>query len=348
MILGAIAQTDAIFHLVGSAFPAYVKQTDARLTFPPDFTTRPPGAKNRKAGRTKPMELISGLAAVVAPVFLLSAAGYFWEKRGYSFDQTLVTHLMTRIAAPCLVFSTFANARISFAETGLMAEATLVCLCLFALVASLGLRLTGMSQKVYLPSLVFPNIGNLGLPICKFAFGERGLALAMVYFAVTTNGQFTIGPAIASGKFQLGAMARTPLIYAMAAALILSGLGVTVPRWVANTAELAGAMAVPLMLMSLGVALANMQAPHLGRSTAMAAVRLALGTAGGWAVATLMFHDDSMAKGVVILQSAMPVAVFNYLFAAIYRNRPDEVAGMVLVSTLMAMLWLPVLVAILT
>ena len=49
------------------------------------------------------MELLSGLAAVVAPVFLISAAGYIWEKRGFSFDQVLVTNLMTLVAAPCLV-----------------------------------------------------------------------------------------------------------------------------------------------------------------------------------------------------------------------------------------------------
>ncbi|WP_294534929.1 AEC family transporter [uncultured Rhodoblastus sp.] len=231
------------------------------------------------------MEMISGLAAVVAPVFLLSAAGYIWEKRGYSFDQMLVTDLVSLIAAPCLVFSTFTSARISFAETGLMVEATLACLGLFALVAGLGLWLTGLSLRVYLPSLIFPNIGNLGLPVCKFAFGDRGLALAMVYFAVTSIGQFTLGPAIASGRFEPGAMARTPLIYAVAVAVALSGFDVAIPRWIANTAELAGGMAVPLMLMALGVALAKIKATSLGRSTTMALVRLGLGTAGGWAVA---------------------------------------------------------------
>ncbi|WP_294534932.1 hypothetical protein [uncultured Rhodoblastus sp.] len=61
-----------------------------------------------------------------------------------------------------------------------------------------------------------------------------------------------------------------------------------------------------------------------------------------------MFEHDNVARGVVIMQSTMPVAVFNYLFALMYRNRPEEVAGMVLTSTLFAMLWLPLLVAVLT
>ena len=127
------------------------------------------------------MDLISGLAAVVAPVFLISAAGFIWEKRGYPFDQGLVTNLMTLVAAPCLVFSTFTTTRLSFAEAGLMVEATLTCLLLFAAVAAIGLWITGLSFRVYLPSLMFPNIGNLGLPVCMFAFGDDGRAACAVH-----------------------------------------------------------------------------------------------------------------------------------------------------------------------
>ncbi|BAE51774.1 AEC family transporter [Paramagnetospirillum magneticum] len=294
------------------------------------------------------MELISGLAAVVAPVFLIAAAGFIWEKRGYPFDQGLVTNLMTLVAAPCLVFSTFTTTRISFAEAGLMVQATLACLGLFALVAFIGLKLAGMPLRVYLPSLVFPNIGNLGLPVCLFAFGDRGLALATVFFAVTTIGQFTLGPAVASGRFQLGAMARTPLIYAVVVALLLGGYEVPIPRWIANTTSLAGGMAVPLMLIALGVALAKLKAANLGRSVAMAVARLGMGVAGGWVVATFLFNLDGIQRGVVIIESAMPVAVFNYLFAVMYDNQPEEVAGMVLTSTALALVGLPFLVAFVT
>ena len=294
------------------------------------------------------MDLISGLAAVVAPVFLISAAGFIWEKRGYPFDQGLVTNLMTLVAAPCLVFSTFTTTRLSFAEAGLMVEATLTCLLLFAAVAAIGLWITGLSFRVYLPSLMFPNIGNLGLPVCMFAFGDRGLALATVYWAITTIGQFTLGPAIASGRFHFGAMARTPLIYAVVVALLLGGFEIPIPRWISNTAALAGGMAVPLMLIALGVALAKLKAANLGRSTAMAVARLGMGVIGGWAVATLLFNLDGVQRGVVIIESSMPVAVFNYLFAVMYDNQPVEVAGMVLTSTVLALAGLPLLVAFVT
>ena len=52
-----------------------------------------------------------------------------------------------------------------------------------------------------------------------------------------------------------------------------------------------------------------------------------------------------ISRNVVLLQCAMPIAVFNYLLALRYDRRPDEIAAMVLVSTLMAFIGLPFLLA---
>jgi malate permease and related proteins len=46
---------------------------------------------------------------------------------------------------------------------------------------------------------------------------------------------------------------------------------------------------------------------------------------------------------VLAIQSAMPVAVFNYLFAQLYRREPAEVAGMIVISTLISFVTLPAL-----
>jgi predicted permease len=79
----------------------------------------------------------------------------------------------------------------------MMGAASVACLVLFGIAGAVGLRAAGLPSKVYLPSLIFPNVGNMGIPICLFAFGEQGMALAMVYFAITIIGQFTIGIALA-------------------------------------------------------------------------------------------------------------------------------------------------------
>ena len=132
------------------------------------------------------------------------------------------------------------------------------------------------------------------------------------------------------------------MIYAVALALALRALGLEPPRWAANTARLLGDCAVPLMLLSLGVTLAGLRPGGLGRAAAMSAVRIGLGFAVGLLVARVLGLEGA-SRGVVVLESAMPVAVFNYLWAVRYGNAPEEVAGMVLGSTVLSFLTLPLL-----
>ena len=46
-------------------------------------------------------------------------------------------------------------------------------------------------------------------------------------------------------------------------------------------------------------------------------------------------------RGVLLIQSSMPVAVFSYLFAARYQRHPEDAAGAILVSTLVSFATLP-------
>ena len=139
-------------------------------------------------------------------------------------------------------------------------------------------------------------------------------------------------------------MLRTPVIYAVALALLVLLTGIRLPQWATNTTTLLGNCAVPLMLFSLGVALAGLRMDGMVRSLAMSALRLLLGFAAGWAMVTMLDLEGTI-RGVVLLQSTMPVAVFNYLWALRYNNAPQEVAGMVLGSTALSFLTLPLLLA---
>lgn len=291
------------------------------------------------------MELIAPLVAVAAPVLLVSLVGYIWGWRKLPFDHDFVTRIVTVVGAPALVFVTLSQSHFSLRDVSRMGGATLACLIFFAVVATVGLRLAGLSLRVYLPSLIFPNIGNMGLPICLYAFGERGLALAMVYFTICTIGQFSFGPGIAMGRLTLGGIFRVPFLYAAGLALASAQMGFTSPQWLTNTLTMIGNLTIPLMLLGLGVALAQLAARNKARQFTLALARLGLGLAGGLGVAWL-FGLQGAERGVLIIQSAMPTAVFNYLFARAHGSDPDEVAGVVLLSTLVSYVSLPAIVAL--
>jgi predicted permease len=285
------------------------------------------------------------LVQVGAPVFIVTAVGYVWRRRAKPFSQSFVTQFVALVGAPALVFVTLLNSRFSLPDIFRIGGATLACLLLFTAVALPALKLLGYERRVYLPSLIFPNIGNMGLPICLYAFGERGLALAMIYFAVTSIGQFTFGPAIARGPITLGGFLRAPFLYAAVAAVACSQAQVAFPNWVLNTLKLIGDVTIPLMLLGLGCALAEFSARSWARQTAFSLARIGLGLAGGLAVATLLGFSGAE-RGVLIIESAMPVAVFNYFFAREYGAHEEEVAGMVLISTLLSYLLLPAILMI--
>ncbi|WP_416900384.1 MAG: AEC family transporter [Minwuia sp.] len=130
----------------------------------------------------------------------------------------------------------------------------------------------------------------------------------------------------------------------MAGGLLLVA-GIELPGWIGNTLNVLGGIAIPLMLIALGVSLASLEARSLREGAIVAALRLFGGVGVGLAVAELLGLEGA-ARGVVIIQSAMPVAVFNYLFAATYEQRPGAVAGSVLISTAVSFLSLPLLLLV--
>jgi hypothetical protein len=275
-------------------------------------------------------------------VLAIAALGYIWTRFGGTLDALTVTALVADIGTPCLVVATFAHTSIvpeAFAKTALAAVTALAC---FAGSGALALKLAGLRLRTFLPSLAFPNAGNLGLPLALYAFGPEGLGYAIVFFAFTSIGNNTIGQAIAAGSANWRTLARMPIIYAVVLGIGVSYWHVTLPRWIDNTITMIAGLVVPLMLLMLGAALGRLKVRAFGRAALVSAFRIGLGTGTGWLVA-LLYGIDGAARAVVILQCAMPVAVYNYLFAQRYNNQPEEVAGAVVVSTLASVITLPLL-----
>lgn len=286
------------------------------------------------------------LFAIIAPVFICTALGWAWVRAGRAYDRELVTILIADVGAPCLVFSRLVALEVETEAMAEMAAAAALSVAGFAVVGIAILRLARLPFHTFLCPLLFGNQGNMGLPICLFAFGEEGLALGIAYFSVTATLQFTAGIAIWSGRFSLRELARTPLIYAVALAVAVLASGATVPAWIWNTTEILGGFAIPLMLVTLGASLAELRVARMGRGVALACCRLGIGFGVGVALAALL-DFSGVARAVLVLQCSMPAAVFNYLFAQRYARAPEEIAGIVVLSTLLAFALLPLLLGFL-
>ncbi len=288
--------------------------------------------------------MLAELTNVLLPVFVLAGIGYGWGRVGVPFEREFVTRLIMNIAAPCLIVDSLADLELPLERFLTMAAASVAMFAATITGAWIVLRLLRLSIRSYLPAIGIGNTGNLGLPLALFAFGEEGLALAVAVYVVNSVAQFTLTPMIQSGEPALRALATTPVAYGALIGAALLGTEVTLPVWAGSTVGLLGDLMIPLMLLALGNTLAGLKVQRLPFAFGLGAARLVLGFSIALAV-SVAFRLDGTAQAVLVLQGAMPAAVFNYLFAARYGRNADEVAGIVLVSTVLAALTMPLLVA---
>ncbi len=285
------------------------------------------------------------LFEIIAPVLIVAGLGYGWARLGKPFDLATVTQVVINIAVPCLVLSSLAKLTVDLAAFGVMAGAAAATFAIFLALGWLVLRLAGLPSHTFLPAVALGNSGNLGLPLCLFAFGETGLALGIAVFAVSSIVTMTAGQMISAGRLSPAVLFKTPVIYAVALAIVFMATGTRPPKFIASALETLGLMAIPIMLLALGVSLAQLSPGKVKVSGLVAVLRLVLGFGGGWLVATLIGLEGA-ARGVLIIQSAMPAAVFNYLWAQHYRRDASAVAGVVVISTVLAFLLLPLILAV--
>ncbi|MCC5887101.1 MAG: AEC family transporter [Gammaproteobacteria bacterium] len=290
------------------------------------------------------LPLLAELFAVVSPIAICAAVGYGWARSPLEFPGDFVRRMVMWIGTPCLILATLDQVEIPSALLLQTGAAAITVVAITALAFSLLLRGIGLDRASFLPPMLFPNCGNMGLPVALFAFGDTGLALALAFYVAMTLMHFTVGVVISAGWSQISQVLRTPVVWAALLAITLHLTGISLPRWTANTFSLLGGMTIPLMLITLGVSLASIRVHGMGHALYLSILRLLGGALAGLLVASL-FSLEGVAKSVVILQAAMPAAVLNYMLALQHGRAAREVASIVVISTLLSFITLPLLLA---
>ena len=282
------------------------------------------------------------LIPILAPVFIITLLGYGWARLGVPFQRDFLTGLVMNVGVPCLILNGMAHLEADAGQFLAMIGYALLALGTCVAVGTLILRLLDLPLRSYLPPIAFGNAGNLGLPLCLFAFGKEGLGLAIGFYLVGSVSQFLVGPLFQGREPVWRTLLTTPVNYAAALGVAMLAVDATLPLWLRNTIELLAGLAIPLMILALGHALGSFKVQRLPVAAGIAGGRLGLGLLVGYFI-TLAFGLEGIERGVVLVQSAMPVAVFNYLLAARYDRHPEDIAGAIVISTVIAFAALPAL-----
>ena len=292
------------------------------------------------------MEIYLKLFEVIFPVFFVIGVGYYLGKKNPKFDTNFITNFAGNIGTPAMIFYTVTTTGITFNIFTQYFVYALIMIGGFAVIGLIALSLLKKDLSMELPSLILPNTGNMGIPICLFAYGTQGLGVASAIASVIILFHFTLGVFLAKKKFSLDIVVKSPPVYAIIISVVFLYFQIKTPLFLENTTFLLTYATIFLVLMSLGIALTRFKF-SLKNSIILSVCRVILGPLISFII-IYNFNLSGFAAGVLLIQSAMPSAILNYLVGSMYSPKKivESVASTIVVSTVVSFLTIPIIVFI--
>ncbi|MCP3028055.1 AEC family transporter [Halobacillus sp. A5] len=291
---------------------------------------------------------------VVLPVILVFFSGYLLQ-RFIRLEIKSISTVVLYILLPCLVFDTFYDAEFN-QEYLMMVLFSIILLLLMLLinkVASKTARYSVSTESGLILSTAFMNAGNYGAPIVLFAFGEEGFVYSvsfMIIQQIVMNffGVYYAAKGAAGVRLAMATVMKMPPTYAVVVALTVKIAGVSIPENVAASVTLVGDAAIPIVMILLGMQLANITVKQLdwGKITFAASLRLIGSPLIAWGLTILLPMSDLMAS-VLIVSAAMPSAATTTMYAVQFDSKPELVSSITLITTLLSVVTIPVVLNIL-
>jgi len=291
------------------------------------------------------MELYLKLIDVLFPVFFVIGIGYYLGKKNPNISTDFITTFAGNVGTPAMIFYTITTTGVTLSIFTEFFIYAFIIIIGFSLIGFLFLLLLKKDFVSELPPLILPNTGNMGIPICLFAYGTAGLGVASAIASVVILLHFTLGVLLAKKSFSLKILINNMPIYGIIISVIFLYFEWDVPGYLENTTFLLTYATIFLVLMSLGIALSRLKVVSWTDASILGAVRVVIGPVIGFAL--IKFLDlDGFAAGVLLIQSCMPSAVLTYLVGSMYSERRvvDSVASVIVTSTIMSFITIPVVV----
>ena len=292
------------------------------------------------------MEIYIKLFEVIFPVFFVIGIGYYLGKNNPNIDTNFITNFAGNIGTPAMIFYTVTTTGITLTVFIHYFTYALIMIGGFAIIGLILLFFLNKDLSMELPPLILPNTGNMGVPICLFAYGTQGLGVASAIASVIILFHFTLGVFLAKKKFSFDVVLKSPPVYAIIVSVLFLYFKIDTPLFLENTTFLLTYATIFLVLMSLGIALTRFKF-SLKNSIILSLCRVVVGPIIAFII-IYYFELSGFAAGVLLIQSAMPSAILNYLVGSMYSPKKivDSIASTIVVSTLMSFITIPIIVYI--
>ena len=285
------------------------------------------------------LALMERIFLTVFPLVAIVSIGYFYARR-VSTDMAVANRLNMDVFTPALIFSVLSAKSFNLAEYQELALAALIIVLGSGLLLWPICRLLKVQVKTFLPPMMFSNSGNLGIPLIVLAFGEHALQAAVVLFLVENLLNFTVGIYMLDHRTNPFALLKMPMIISSIAGIGWSLSGFELPVFLQTFIDMLGQISIPLMLFALGVRMLSVDFSQwrIGISGAL------LCPLSGILIALMLQPVIGLTAeqfSYLLVFSALPPAVLNYMVAERYQQDPQQVASIVLLGNIGSLLIIP-------
>jgi malate permease and related proteins len=293
------------------------------------------------------MILLAKLFEVLFPVFLIIGIGFWYGKKDPKFNTKFITTFAGNFGLPAIIFYSLTTTSISFELFLRFSYYITLYVGFFAIIGLIILKLLNKDIYRLLPPLILPNTGNMGMPLCLFAYGKIGLAIATAITAMILVFHFSLNILLASKKFSIKPLLKCIPVYALLISLIFVYFKIPAPKFLENATFLIGYATIFLVLMSLGVALSKLKVFSFKETFIYSSIRVILGPIVSLAFVKF-FNLSGIEAGVMFIQASMPSAVLTFLVSEIYSPKKisNSIASTVALSTFLSFFTLIVVVFI--
>jgi len=286
------------------------------------------------------VELIYRIVAIIFPVFSIVAIGYLYARYRSETDMSSGNHINMDVFIPALIFDTLSASDYALSDYLTLSLGGAVVVLGSGIVAWPVARLMGYQWKTFVPPMMFNNSGNMGVPLIILTFGAAALPAAILLFAIENFLHFLLGQQMISQRWSIKLVFRNPMIIAAILGISVSVMQVTIPEFLRLPIHMLGQVSIPLLLFSLGV---RMLAIDL-RDWQIGVMGALICPVSGIIIALLFLQIVALPAEqipILLLFSALPPAVLNFLVAERFSQEPQKVVSIVLIANFASVVVIP-------
>ncbi len=277
---------------------------------------------------------------ILFPVLLSSSIGFFYA-RFQKISMEIPNKINLDIFIPILIFYAISEKLPSITTLGYFSLGAVLVVFGSGIILYPFIKFLKIDINSFLPSMMFNNSINLGLPLALFAFGDEAMAMFIALSLVQVIGQFTVAVVMYGGSIKFIDLLKNPVIIATILALFFNYFNLHLPELFLPSVEILSKVAIPLILFSLGVRLADVELKHW-KMGLLGAILCPLSGIVMAVVAIWIFDYTQLQKDLLILFAVLPPAVLNAILAEKYNKDSQMVASIVAVGTIFSIVYIPI------